>query len=292
MWKVKYVSEKAKKQFGIVDVIHEDKIGENIIIDRMTRPTVILNSKINVKLYGNNNTSDIINSSIYFTGVNIYSAINGELELSDIKIRHEEIFKSYNNITNIKITYMSTEEYRHCFRYEFKLENNDIVIKDVEVSCYEDLKFVIEDIYIRYTNGQQENSNATKYRSFEKGTQKWLKFLRENVESAYDVIFNFDTYNRELYCYATEEVGKNIGIKLTYQNYLEEMQIQPDYDNVVSKLWVSSEKCKISDVNPIGTEYIYDFSYFENNGLLTDECCEALKRYRQVVSSSENNLTE
>ena len=292
LWKVKYVSEKAKKQFGIVDVIHEDKIGENIIIDRMTRPTVILNSKINVKLYGNNNTSDIINSSIYFTGVNMYSAINGELELSDIKIRHEEIFKSYDNITNIKITYMSTEEYRHCFRYEFKLENNDIIIKDVEVSCYEDLKFVIGNIYIRYTNGQQENSNATKYRSFEKGTQKWLKFLRENVESAYDVIFNFNTYNRELYCYATEEVGKNIGIKLTYQNYLEEMQIQPDYDNVVSKLWVSSEKCKISDVNPIGMEYIYDFSYFENNGLLTDECCEALKRYRQVVSSSENNLTE
>ena len=48
------------------------------------------------------------------------------------------------------------------------------------------------------------------------------------------------------------------------------MQIQPDYDNVVSKLWVSSEKCKISDVNPTGTDYIYDFSYFENNGLLTE----------------------
>ena len=95
-----------------------------------------------------------------------------------------------------------------------------------------------------------------------------------------------------MYCYATEEVGKNTGIKLTYQNYLEEMQIQPDYDNVVSKLWVSSEKCKISDVNPTGTDYIYDFSYFENNGLLTEECCEALRRYRQVVSTSENNLAE
>ena len=70
------------------------------------------------------------------------------------------------------------------------------------------------------------------------------------------------------------------------------MQIQPDYDNVVSKLWVSSEKCKISDVNPTGTDYIYDFSYFENNGLLTEECCEALRRYRQVVSTSENNLVE
>lgn len=331
LWKVKYVSEDAKKQFGIVDVIHENKIGENITINKMSRPVVILDTKVDMLLAGevklqsnlldkngyalldkNNyllndkdgistiregeskakNSEDIINVSVFFTGVNFYSTINGELELSDVKIIHEDIFKSYDNITNIKITYTSTEEHRHCFRYEFKLQDGNTIYKEVEVVCYENLKMEVGKIYVRYTNGLQEPQYATKYRSFEKGTQKWLKFLRENVESAYDVIFDFDTYNRELYCYATKEIGKNTGIKLTYQNYLEEMQIQPDYDNVVSKLWVSSEKCKISDVNPIGTDYIYDFSYFENNGLLTEECCEALQRYRQVVSTSENNLAE
>ena len=331
LWKVKYVSEDAKKQFGIVDVIHENKIGENITINRMSRPVVILDTKVDILLSGevklqsnlldkngyalldkNNyllndkngiptvrdgetkvkNSKDIINVSVFFTGVNFYSTINGKLELSDVKIMHEDIFKSYDNITNIKISYISTEEYRHCFKYEFKLQDGNTIHKEVEVACYEDLKMKIGNVYVRYTNGLQEPQYATTYRSFEKGTQKWLKFLRENVESAYDVIFDFDTYNRELYCYATEEVGKNTGIKLTYQNYLEEMQIQPDYDNVVSKLWVSSEKCKISDVNPTGTDYIYDFSYFENNGLLTEECCQALQRYRQVVSTSENNLAE
>lgn len=331
LWKVKYVSEDAKKQFGIVDVIHEDKIGENITVNRMSRPVVILDTDVSMLLAGevklqsnlldkngyalldkNNyllndkdgiptvregetkvkNVEDIINVSVFFTGINFYSTINGKLELSDVKIMHEDIFSSYDNITHIRITYMSTEEHRHCFRYEFKLQDTNTIHKEVEVACYEDLKMEIGNIYVRYTNGLQEPQYATKYRSFEKGTQKWLKFLRENVESAYDVIFDFDTYNRELYCYATEEVGKNTGIKLTYQNYLEEMQIQPDYDNVVSKLWVSSEKCKISDVNPTGTDYIYDFSYFENNGLLTEECCEALQRYRQVVSTSENNLAE
>lgn len=331
LWKVKYVSEDAKKQFGIVDVIHEDKIGENITINRMSRPVVILDTDVSIVLAGevklqsnlldkngyalldkNNyllndkdgiptvrdgesktkNSEDIINVSVFFTGVNFYSTINGKLELSDVKIMHEDIFSAYDNITHIRITYMSTEEHRHCFKYEFKLQDTNTIHREVEVACYEDLKMEVGNIYVRYTNGLQEPQYATKYRSFEKGTQKWLRFLRENVESAYDVIFDFDTYNRELYCYATEEVGKNTGIKLTYQNYLEEMQIQPDYDNVVSKLWVSSEKCKISDVNPTGTDYIYDFSYFENNGLLTEECCEALQRYRQVVSTSENNLAE
>lgn len=331
LWKVKYVSEDAKKQFGIVDVIHEDKIGENITINRMSRPVVILDTDVSILLAGevklqsnlldkngyalldkNNyllndkdgiptvrdgesktkNSEDIINVSVFFTGVNFYSTINGKLELSDVKIMHEDIFSAYDNITHIRITYMSTEEHRHCFKYEFKLQDTNTIHREVEVACYEDLKMEVGNIYVRYTNGLQEPQYATKYRSFEKGTQKWLRFLRENVESAYDVIFDFDTYNRELYCYATEEVGKNTGIKLTYQNYLEEMQIQPDYDNVVSKLWVSSEKCKISDVNPTGTDYIYDFSYFENNGLLTEECCEALQRYRQVVSTSENNLAE
>lgn len=331
LWKVKYVSEDAKKQFGIVDVIHEDKIGENITINRMSRPVVILDTNVSILLAGDvklqsnlldkngyalmdknsyllndkdgistvrdgeskaKNSEDIINVSVFFTGVNFYSTINGKLELSDVKIMHEDIFNSYDNITHIRIIYMSTEEHRHCFKYEFRLEDGNTIHKEVEVACYEDLKMEIGNVYVRYTNGLQEPQYATKYRSFEKGTQKWLRFLRENVESAYDVIFDFDTYNRELYCYATEEVGKNTGIKLTYQNYLEEMQIQPDYDNVVSKLWVSSEKCKISDVNPTGTDYIYDFSYFENNGLLTEECCKALQRYRQVVSTSENNLAE
>ena len=278
LWKVKYVSENARKQFGIVDVIHEDKIGENITINRMSRPVVILDTNVNMLLAGevklqsnlldkngyalldkNNyllndkngiptvregetktkNLEDIINVSVFFTGVNFYSTINGKLELSDVKIMHEDIFSSYDNITHIRITYMSTEEHRHCFKYEFKLQDGNTIHKEVEVACYEDLKMEIGNVYVRYTNGLQEPQYATKYRSFEKGTQKWLKFLRENVESAYDVIFDFDTYNRELYCYATEEVGKNTGIKLTYQNYLEEMQIQPDYDNVFSKLCLS-----------------------------------------------------
>ena len=152
LWKVKYVSEDAKKQFGIVDVIHEDKIGENITINRMSRPVVILDTDVSMLLAGevklqsnlldkngyalldkNNyllndkdgiptvregetkvkNVEDIINVSVFFTGVNFYSTINGKLELSDVKIMHEDIFSSYDNITHIRITYMSTEEYRH-----------------------------------------------------------------------------------------------------------------------------------------------------------------------------------
>lgn len=327
LWKVKYVSDQARKEFAITEVIHEEKVGENIIINKMDRPSVLLDADVSLKLAeyeppksnladskGNllmdkndyllasndvgvaqtKNTDDInlINLSVYFTNINIYSALNGELELTNVKIFHEDILKSYDNITRIKITYMTTEEYRHCFRYEIWLSDGNVIVKDREVSCYSDLRFEIGSIYVRYTNGQEEYKNSIKYRTFEQGTQKWLTFLRENVESAYNVVFDFDTYNRWLYCYSINEVGEHTGIKLTYQNYLEEMQIEPEYDKVVSKLWVTSENCQIADVNPIGTNYIYDFSYFVNNGLLTEECCKALERYEAVISSSENHLDE
>lgn len=335
LWKVKYVSEKAKKEFAITNVIHEQKIAENIVIGNMTRPVVILDTDVELLLNNsvsvitnltdseyyalkdsNNyllkalgddasfigsisetaktreNLDDLINLSVYFTGVNMYSTIDGNLELSNIKISHENILNAYDNITRIRITYMSSEDYRHCFKYEVWMANQNSITRYVEVSNYSDLKFEIGGIYVRYTNGLQELRHDLKYRSFENGSEKWLKFLRENVESAYDVIFEFDTYNRWLYCYATEEVGEHTNIKLTYQNYLEEMQIEPQYDEVVTKLWVTSEKCKISDVNPLGTDYIYDFSYFIKNGLLTDECCKAWERYETLLNSSENNLEE
>ena len=289
LWRVGYVSEKARKEINNVNVMQELKLDSNKEIPQMDRPTIIFESDVDIEP---NSSDDLIDLSIFYSNVDIYSNLNGELELEGFKISHENIFKAYSKIKKIKVTYCSTEEYRYAFKYEFTMADGNVISKIKEVGCYSDLRMIIGSIIVRYTNGLNETKESVKYRSFDEGSEKWLTFLRENVESAYDVVFDFDSYNRVVNCYATEEVGEHTGIRLTFQNYIEEAESELQYDEIVTKLWVTSENCKISDVNPIGTDYIYDFTYFVNNGLLTDECCKAWKRYEEIINESQIDLAE
>ena len=46
-----------------------------------------------------------------------------------------------------------------------------------------------------------------------------------------------------------------------------------------TRLWVQSNNVDITEVNPLGTSYLEDYSYFEQSGTMSISLSEALKRY-------------
>ena len=105
-------------------------------------------------------------------------------------------------------------------------------------------------------------------RNFDEGSYQWIDFLRKNVSEAYDVV---DNYNRILNCYALEEVGENNGLILSYENFVKSINQNLQYSDICNKLYVKSDNANISEENPTGNDYILDYTYYINNGLMSEE---------------------
>ena len=79
--------------------------------------------------------------------------------------------------------------------------------------------------------------------------------------------------------YSQEQFGKWKGFYLDYNNLLTKVNKQPDMGELCTRLWVQSNNVDITEVNPLGTSYLEDYSYFEQSGTMSISLSEALKRY-------------
>ncbi len=72
-----------------------------------------------------------------------------------------------------------------------------------------------------------------------------------------------DDLNLKIHFKHPDKIGRNRGLKLTYQNYLLSMSKDSNSDSLATQLALyGSEGLTIREVNPTGSTYIEDFSYF------------------------------
>lgn len=83
----------------------------------------------------------------------------------------------------------------------------------------------------------------------------------------YRCVFVFDTYKRTVNVYDADEERPSLPIYLDFDNLVESLGIEEKSDELVTAIRpYGSDELSIRDVNPIGTNWIYDLSYFISNG--------------------------
>ena len=77
----------------------------------------------------------------------------------------------------------------------------------------------------------------------------------------------FDVYQKTISAYDADESRGKLPIYLSYSNLVESVGVEELTDDVVTKLHVyGADELSIRDVNPLGTDYIVDLSWFLSNG--------------------------
>src|SRR5690606_6169658 len=111
----------------------------------------------------------------------------------------------------------------------------------------------------------------------------------------------YDTVNRKVHFRDPAKIGSYRGLNINYGKYLKSLGKTSNADEMVTRLRVYGENgLSITRVNPTGTPYIEDFSYFmypfemDENGnvikhsrYMSDELCKAIIRYDELVKSKE-----
>ena len=144
------------------------------------------------------------------------------------------------------------------------------------------------------------------YRSFEGLTGTKLEIIRREIADKYKVIAKFDTQNKVINFYETDEFGINDGLKISDKNYLRTITQTEDDEDFCTRLYIyGANSISIQGVNPIGTSFLEDYSYFlypfirdenmvvlSHSDYMSDELCHAILDYKQAMLLEATSYTE
>lgn len=156
---------------------------------------------------------------------------------------------------------------------------------------------IILELMPSWKIGHVDNGLIGKYRTFEVADENVYNFMKGTVQKAYNCIFEFDTYNREI---NVIDVSKDVPVNPIYlsnNNLIRKLSIKENSENIVTRLDVNgADSVTIRDVNPSGTNSIINLDYFMTldnfEQALIDKYYQWKKAYRDYQLSYYNLSVE
>jgi len=136
--------------------------------------------------------------------------------------------------------------------------------------------------------GHVDTELLTLYRTFNVSDTNIYNFFVNDVSKAYECIFFFDTDNREINVYAVANATTETDIFVSFDNLISTGEFNEMSDEIVTAMSVyGGGTLNIRTVNPLGTDKIYDFSYYKNSGWMSSSLVSALTAWENLVDTQQ-----
>ncbi len=147
-----------------------------------------------------------------------------------------------------------------------------------------------------WTVGSVDAVLLTKYRTFDVSDTNVYNFLMNDVSKAFDLVFEFDTDLRTISALAVQNATSTSDIFLSFDNIIKTASFSEKSDEIITCLSVyGGGDLNIRAVNPLGTDKIYDFSYYKNTSWMSQSLVDAITTWENLVLSYQtpyaNQLT-
>lgn len=166
-------------------------------------------------------------------------------------------------------------------------EDNDIYSLDDYMYEETGWRFGHIDDSVKYNDSSNKGDGAKspKMRWQESVDTSWLDYLKKNITTQFTCYVHFDTKNQLVNLYDMASFGDNLGIALSYDNYMKSLEKTSSSSDIVTKLILigNEEECIVSDENVTGENYIENYSYFIENHEISDKLINSLNTYNDVI---------
>lgn len=147
-----------------------------------------------------------------------------------------------------------------------------------------------------WTVGSVDTSLLIKYRTFNISDSTIYNVLTSDVANAFECIFVFDTVLRKISAIAYENATTNTDIFLSFDNLIDNAKVSEKTDEITTCLSVyGGGVLNIRGVNPLGTDKIYDFSFYSNTDWMSAGLVLALQNWNILLDIQQpiyaNSLT-
>ncbi|ERM91917.1 hypothetical protein O163_08185 [Caldanaerobacter subterraneus subsp. yonseiensis KB-1] len=190
----------------------------------------------------------------------------------------------------------------HCFGLGYELKDKNIIeYKKDNINATQALVDALSNTI--WTTGYIDADFDLKYRSFDITNTTVLDFVFQIAET-FGALIVWDTENRTINLYNPDNIGTDRGLTISYKKYLKSINQEDKDDNIVTRLKVfGKDGLSIERVNPTGTNYIEDFSYFmypfqrdanknvlQHSDYMSDSLCNALLDYQDLINSKTSEF--
>lgn len=128
------------------------------------------------------------------------------------------------------------------------------------------------------------------YRSFEFDSQTPLEYLYQ-IGEKFNAILEWDTINKKINAYHPDNYGQDRGFKITDDKYITSITKKYSDDEFCTRLFLyGKDGLDVNSVNRNGQSYIEDFSYFMNNGQMSETLKTRLLSYDNYLNSRKTEF--
>ena len=270
---VGHVDELARKEMGLYNETETLELIANRTVEQVEK---------NGLLWSKTMSLDIGDKPLTFTIVYAdMKSYNG-----DLLQKRETISHTFSNlpygVKKIEARYSSDSDHRYGVTYTITYLNDTKQEFKFGFANVHQLKVFFPKIDLTYETGRMSKHLTTKYRYFEANSASWTTIMGL-VEEAFDCICVYDSYNQVLDVYDKNTFGEETGIVLNYDNAIAQIEETHKLEDVVTRLYVESPNVSIAEENPLGTEYVEDFSYYIENDIMSQSLTKALVKYNKLV---------
>jgi len=285
-WSVGHVDQKAQQELTMTASSEKVILYENLTIDEVKVNTTdepnnwLFNRDISINI-GDKPLNMTISwdTTVYDTNGKVYINATNEHNFSNLPYA----------VKNIKAEYIVTPRYPYGIKYTITYINDTTEEFSFAFINCKGLKLVAKTVNVVYELGDFVENWVTKYRSFQAQTTSWLTMLSQ-IEEMFDCIITFDSYNQIINAYDKSTFGKETGLYLSYDNALKEITKEKKIEDIVTRLVVESNNTSIASVNPLGTDYIESFKYFQNAGIMSNELTYAMEQYDKLLALKDKEF--
>ncbi|HHY0047795.1 TPA: hypothetical protein ACVT6Z_001384 [Clostridioides difficile] len=129
----------------------------------------------------------------------------------------------------------------------------------------------------------EEGNKREKVRWQESINSNWLDYFNNELKEQFEFIADFDTYNNLVNLYHIDNFGDNIQLYLSHDNYIKSLERTTNSDEIVTRLKLEgNEEMDIIGATVTGYDYIENYSYFLENGEMSEELNRAIKKYQEM----------
>lgn len=134
-------------------------------------------------------------------------------------------------------------------------------------------------------------SVSQRYRTFDQYDDYLLSFIYNTAPEKFRCVFVFDPYDRSISAYDMDEKLDTIPIYLDFDNLLSSADIEEISDELVTAIRpYGADELDIRNVNPTGTNWIYDISYFIENGDIPDALADKWVSWQRSVLNNRERF--
>lgn len=127
-----------------------------------------------------------------------------------------------------------------------------------------------------------------RYRTFDQYDDELLSFIYGTAPDKFRCVFVFDPYEMTISAYDADEERDALPIYLDFANLLTQVEVNELSDELVTAMRpYGADDLDIRNVNPIGTNWIYDLTYFIENGDIPEPLAKKWEAWQSEIRANQ-----